>query len=165
MNIDETFWVAVAFFIFIGVLIYLKVPKKINDSLNNKIGDIKKEISEAEKLKEEAKNVLSNYESKINKAQKDSINILNQAKRESEKIIIENTEKFYDFIENRKKTTEQKIIQMKEDALKDIKNISVKITIEAIEKLIKNSIDKKKLDKLYDENLEQAKILLKKTIV
>jgi len=165
MNIDETFWVAVAFFIFIGVLIYLKVPKKINDSLNNKIGDIKKEISEAEKLKEEAKNVLSNYESKINKAQKDSINILNQAKKESEKIIIENTEKFYDFIENRKKTTEQKIIQMKEDALKDIKNISVKITIEAIEKLIKNSIDKKKLDKLYDENLEQAKILLKKTIV
>ena len=120
---------------------------------------------EAEKLKEEAKNVLSNYESKINKAQKDSINILNQAKKESEKIIIENTEKFYDFIENRKKTTEQKIIQMKEDALKDIKNISVKITIEAIEKLIKNSIDKKKLDKLYDENLEQAKILLKKTIV
>ena len=94
MNIDETFWVAVAFFIFIGVLIYLKVPKKINDSLNNKIGDIKKEISEAEKLKEEAKNVLSNYESKINKAQKDSINILNQAKKESEKIIIENTEKF-----------------------------------------------------------------------
>jgi len=165
MNIDETFWVAVAFFIFIGVLIYLKVPKKINDSLNNKIGDIKKEISEAEKLKEEAKNVLSNYESKINKAQKDSINILNQAKKESEKIIIENTEKFYDFIENRKKTTEQKIIQMKEDASKDIKNISVKITIEAIEKLIKNSIDKKKLDKLYDENLEQAKILLKKTIV
>ena len=165
MNIDETFWVAVAFFIFIGVLIYLKVPKKINDSLNNKIGDIKKEISEAEKLKEEAKNVLSNYESKINKAQKDSINILNQAKKESEKIIIENTEKFYDFIESRKKTTEQKIIQMKEDALKDIKNISVKITIEAIEKLIKNSIDKKKLDKLYDENLEQAKILLKKTIV
>ena len=165
MNIDETFWVAVAFFIFIGVLIYLKVPKKINDSLNNKIGDIKKEISEAEKLKEEAKNVLSNYESKINKAQKDSINILNQAKKEGEKIIIENTEKFYDFIENRKKTTEQKIIQMKEDALKDIKNISVKITIEAIEKLIKNSIDKKKLDKLYDENLEQAKILLKKTIV
>ena len=165
MNIDETFWVAVAFFIFIGVLIYLKVPKKINDSLNNKIGDIKKEISEAEKLKEEAKIVLSDYENKINKAQKDSINILNQAKKEGEKIIIENTEKFYDFIESRKKTTEQKIIQMKEDALKDIKNISVKITIEAIEKLIKNSIDKKKLDKLYDENLEQAKILLKKTIV
>ena len=87
----------------------------------------------------ESKNVLNNYESKINKAQKDSINILNQAKKESEKIIIENTEKFYDFIENRKKTTEQKIIQMKEDALKDIKNISVKITIEAIEKLIKNT--------------------------
>ena len=61
--------------------------------------------------------------------------------------------------------TEQKIVQMKEEALKDIKNTSVKVTIETIEQLIKNSIDKKKLDKLFDENLVQAKILLRKSIV
>ena len=65
MIIDATFWVAVSFFIFVGGLIYLKVPQKINASLNNQIDEIKKEIKEAEKLKEEAKNLLSNYESKL----------------------------------------------------------------------------------------------------
>ena len=51
-------------------------------------------------------------------------------------------------MENKKKNAEQKIVQMKENALKDIKNISVKVSMEAVEHLVKNSIDKKKLDKI-----------------
>ena len=50
---------------------------------------------------------------------------------------------------------------MKENALKDIKNISVKISIETVENLIKNSIDKNKLEKLYTKSLEQTKTSLK----
>ena len=67
MTIDATFWVAISFFIFLGVLIYLKVPQKINSSLTNQINEIKKELDEAEKLKAEAKNLLSDYEDKIEK--------------------------------------------------------------------------------------------------
>ena len=67
MTIDATFWVAVSFFIFIGGLIYLKVPQKINDTLTNQINLIRKELDEAEKLKVEAKNILSDYENKIEK--------------------------------------------------------------------------------------------------
>ena len=52
---------------------------------------------------------------------------------------------------------------MKENALKDIKNTSVKISIEAIEHLIKNSIDQNKLEKLYTSSIEQTKIALKHT--
>ena len=70
MIIDATFWVAVSFFIFFGVLIYLKVPQKINNSLNDQINEIKKELDEAEKLKIESKNLLSNYEDKIDKSKK-----------------------------------------------------------------------------------------------
>ena len=55
MIIDATFWVAVSFFIFLGVLIYLKVPQKINNSLTDQILEMKKELDEAEKLKIEAK--------------------------------------------------------------------------------------------------------------
>ena len=165
MIVNATFWVAVSFFIFLGAMIYLKVPQKINNSLASAISKIGNELKEAEQLKEEAKNLLSNYENKIDKSKKETKAILDSAKKESERTIIEKTKKFHRTIEEKNKNIEQKIIRMKEDALKDIKNISVKITIEAIEKLIKNSIDKKKLDKLYDENLEQAKILLKKTIV
>ena len=64
MTIDATFWVAISFFIFLGALVYLKVPQKVNSSLNDQIVNIKKELDEAEKLKEEAKNLLIDYEKK-----------------------------------------------------------------------------------------------------
>ena len=161
MTIDATFWVAISFFIFCGVLIYLKVPQKINITITNQINEIKKELDNAEKLKEEAKNLLSDYENNIDKSIKESKEIIDIAKKENEKIIIEKTKKFHQIIEERKKNNEQKIFQMKENALKDIKNISVKISIETVENLIKNSIDKNKLEKIYDNSLKQAKIALK----
>ena len=161
MTIDATFWVAVSFFIFFGVLIYLKIPQKINLSLTNQIGAIKKELDEAEKLKREAKNLLSDYDSKIDKSKKETQEIINLAKKDSEKNILEKTKKFHQLIENKKKNAEQKIIQMKENALKDIKNISVKVSMEAVEHLIKNSIDENKIAKLYSKSLEQTKTSLK----
>ena len=163
MNIDATFWVAVSFFIFLGGLVYLKVPQKINNSLTNGINEIKKELEEAEKLKEEARNLLDVYESKIAKSQEESKKIIDAAKKESENAILENTAKFHQIIEERKKSTEQKIFQMKENALKDIKNISVKISIETAENLIKYSIDKNKLENFYTNSLVQTKIALKQT--
>ncbi len=165
MSIDATFWVAVSFFIFIGGLIYLKVPQKIDGSLTDQINSIKKEINEAEKLKVEAKNLLSDYESKIDKSKKETQQIINLAKAESEKSIIEKTKKFHQLLEDRKKNMELKISQMKENALREIKNISVKVSIESVEHLIKNSIDKSKLEKIYFESLEQTKSTLKKTKV
>ena len=164
MTIDATFWVAISFFIFFGALVYLKVPQKINDSLTDQINEIKKELDEAEKLKIEAKTLLSDYENKIDKSTKETKAIINLANKDSEKTILEKTEKFYQIIENKKKDVEQKIVQMKENALKDIKNISVKISIEAVEKLIKNSIAKNKLENLYIKSLEQTKVALKNTI-
>jgi len=161
MTIDATFWVAISFFIFFGVLIYLKVPQKINITMANQINEIKKELDNAEKLKEEAKNLLSDYENNIDKSIKESKEIIDIAKKDNEKIIIEKTKKFHQIIEERKKNNEQKIFQMKENALKDIKNISVKISIETVENLIKNSIDKNKLEKIYDNSLKQAKTALK----
>jgi len=161
MTIDATFWVAVSFFIFFGLLIYLKVPQKINNSLTEQINNMKKEINEAEKLKVEAKNLLSNYENKIDRSKKEVLNIINLAKKDNEKTILEKMEKFHQIMENKKKNTEQKIAQMKENALKDIKNISVKISIETVEHLINNSINRDKLEKLYTKSLEQAKTSLK----
>ena len=162
MTIDATFWIAISFFIFFGVLIYLKVPQKINITITNQINEIKKELDNAEKLKEEAKNLLSDYENNIDKSIKESKEIIDIAKKENEKIIIEKTKKFHQIIEERKKNNEQKIFQMKENALKDIKNISVKISMETVENLIKNSIDKNKLEKIYDNSLKQAKTALKR---
>ena len=165
MTIDATFWVAVSFFIFIGVLIYLKVPQNVNNSLDAQINRIKKELDEAEKLKVESKNILSDYENKIDKSKKETQKIINEAKKDSEKNILDKTKKFHELIEERKRNAEQKIVQMKENALRDIKNISIKISIEAVKHLIKNSIDKSKIEKIYTESLEQVKTSLRNTKV
>ena len=163
MSIDATFWVAIAFFIFFGGLIYLKVPQKVNTSLNEKINIIKKELNEAEKLKNEAKTLLSDYENKLDKSKKESKLIIETAKKESEKNILEKTKKFHQLLEAKKISTQTKIIQMKENALKEIKNISINISIKSVENIIKNSIDKNKLDKLYVSSLEEVKKSLKET--
>ena len=165
MMIDATFWVAIAFVIFIIGLIYLKVPQKINDSLTNQINEMKKELENAEKLKVEAKNLLSDYENKIDKSIKETRKIIDQAKKDSEKNILEKMGRFHQITEDRKKSAEQKIVQMKENALQEIKNISIKITMEAVKHLIINSIDKKKLEKFYAKSLEQTKTVLKSTRV
>ena len=81
MAFDATFWVAVSFFIFFGILIYLKIPQKINELLNKLILDIKNEIDESEKLRTEAKILLDNAQKKLDTAQSGSNEILDQAKK------------------------------------------------------------------------------------
>ena len=165
MIIDATFWVAISFFIFLFGLIYLKVPNKINNSLNAKINEIVKELNEAKKLKSEAKNLLSDYESKIDKSKKETKEIIAKARKESEAAIIEKNKKFHQMMEDRKRNAEHKIAQMKQNALDEIKNMSIAISIKAVKNIIKNSIDEKKLEKIYIDSLEQTKKALKITRV
>ena len=161
MNFDATFWVAVSFFLFVGVLLYFKVPQKIFTTLDESINKIKKDIEEAEKLKEEAKNILSDYEARLDKSKVEIDLMIKNAKKESENNIIKTNDQFHKIFENRKKMAEEKIKQMKLQATKDIKNYSVEVAIIALEKIIKNSIDKKKLDKIYVSSVNEAKKILK----
>ncbi len=162
MTLDATFWVTISFLIFLGVLIYFKVPQKIKDALEQNILKIKSQISEAEKLKEDAKNILTEHEKKISSSKKEVEEMLNKASEEAEKNVIKVNKEFHNLMENRKKNAEERIRQLKNQAQKDIKNASVKIAIESVEKLIKNSLDKSKLDKIYNSSIEETKLALKK---
>ena len=162
MAFDATFWVAVSFIIFFGGLIYLKIPQKINETLNKLILDIKNEIEESEKLRSESKILLDNAQNKLDSAQLESKKILEQAKKETDELIIEMNDKFHKSSEIKKNLGENKITQMKETALKEIKNVSIKIAVDSVKKIITTSIDKSKLDNLFEKNLEETKIALKK---
>ena len=162
MVIDSTFWVAVSFFIFIGGLIYLKIPQKINEILNKLILDIKNEIDESEKLRTEAKTLLDNAQNKLDTAENVKEEILDQAKKDSDKMIIEINEKFHKSSDLKKNLAENKINQMKENAIQEIKDASIKIAIDSVKKIITTSIDKSKLDTLFQKNLDETKDELKK---
>ena len=162
MTIDETFWVTISFLIFLGILLYFKIPNKIKETLEQSILNIKNQINEAEKLKEDAKNILTEHEKKISNSKNEVKEMINKASEEAEKNVIKANKEFHNLMENRKKNAEERIRQLKNQAEKDIKNASVKISIESVKKLIKNSLDKSKLDKIYSSSIEETKLALKK---
>ena len=94
MEFDSTFWVAISFVIFFGVLIYFKIPRKINEALDTKISEIKNELDESEKLRIETKKLLEDSQSKLSSAVKESKKIIDQAKNDSEKMVSELELKF-----------------------------------------------------------------------
>ena len=162
MAIDATFWVAISFIIFFGGLIYLKIPQKINEILNKLISDIKNEIDESEKLRTEAKILLDNAQKKLDTAQSINNEILEQAKKDSDNLIIELNDKFHKSSEIKKNLAENKISQMREAAIKEIKDTSIKIAVDSVKKIISTSVDKSKLDILFQKNLDETKEELKK---
>ena len=162
MTIDATFWVMISFFLFVGLLIYFQIPQKIKSTLEENISNIKSQIDEADKLKEDAKNILTEHEKKISNSKAEMKSMIAKASEEAEKNIIKTNQDFHNLMENKKRNAEERIRQLKNQALKDIKNTSVKIAMESVEKLLKNSLDKSKLDKIYMSSIEETKLALKK---
>ena len=162
MMIDSAFWVAVSFFIFLGVLIYFKIPQKVKKILEENISNIKNQINDAEDLKEEAKSILSEHEKKISNSKAEVKLMISKAIETSDKNVLATNKEFHNLMESRKKNAEERIKQMKNQAIKDIKNASIIIAVESVEKLLKNSIDKSKLDKIYLSSIEETKLALKK---
>jgi len=143
-------------------LVYFKIPQKVNEILNQLISNIKNEIDESEKLRNEAKTLLDNSQAKLDSADNEAKKITEQAKKDSEKLVIEINEKFHRSAEIKKKLAETKITQMKEAAIKEIKDTSIKTAVDSVKKIISTSVDKNKLDAIFEKDLEEAKTELKK---
>ena len=162
MAIDATFWVAVSFIIFFGALIYLKIPQKISEMLDKMISDIKNEIDESEKLRTESKKLLDDAQSKLNSVSVETQKIIDSAKSDSDRLVIDMNDKFHKSAEIKKNLAKIKIAQMKEAAIKEIKDTSIKIAVNSVKKIITTSVDKSKLDTLFQKNLDETKEELKK---
>ena len=106
--------------------------------------------------------LLDNAQKKLNTAQSVGNEILEQAKKDGDKLIIELNDKFHKSSEIKKNSAEIKISQMKDNAIKEIKNTSVKIAVDSVKKIITTSVDKSKLDTLFEKNLNETKEELKK---
>ena len=162
MEFDATFWVAISFLLFFGLLIYFKIPQKVNELLSKMIQDIGKEIDESEKLRKESKILLDKAQSKLDTSDSENKRIINVAKKEAENLIIEMNDKFHKNAEIKKKLAQSKIVQMKDGAIKEIRNASIKIAVDSAKKVISSSVDKSKLDTLFEKKLEETKSELKK---
>ena len=157
MAFDATFWVAISFIIFFGVLVYFKIPQQVNELLGKMINDIKNEISESEKLRSESKVLLDNAQLKLDTAQNESKKIIDSAKKDSENLIIEMNDKFYKSTEIKKNSAQLKIKQMKDAAIKEIKDTSIKLAVNIIKE---NFAKSEVVNKFFPDMISQRLVLV-----
>ena len=153
---DATFWVAISFLIFIALLIYKKVPGLINKVLDDKISEIKKKVEESEKLKNDSEKLLSTYQAKLNDSKKECDLILQNAKSISDKDSNELTEKFKNSLKSRERSVEEKITNLKNEALKEIELKAAMLSADAVREIMKNEIDEKKRADINFTSVKQS---------
>ena len=150
-------WVAVAFVLFIGLGIYLKVPAMLAKMLDERADKIGKELAEAKKLREEAQALLTEYQKKRAEAEKDAANIVAQAKLEAESYSVETRKKLAETIERRTKQAAQKIAQAEAAAIKEVRTTATEAAIAAASKLVGEAVQGAAGGKLIDESIAAVK--------
>jgi F-type H+-transporting ATPase subunit b len=150
-------WVAVAFLLFIALIIYLKVPAKIAAMLDDRSARIARELSEAEKLRKEAQEILADYQKKRIEAEKNAENIVAQAKIEAEALAAETRAKFAETLERRTRQAEQKIAQAEAAAIKDVRNAATEIAVAAAARIMGDTVKGAKGAQLIEDSIKAVK--------
>ncbi len=154
---DATFWALVGLIIFLGILAYFKVPAMIAKSLDGRADKIRNELEEARKLREEAAEVLAEYQRKRKEAEKEAESVVEAAKREAEAIAKEAKAKTEEYVERRTVMAEQKIAQAEADAINAVRSTAVDVAISATEKLLGEKVTTKAAGDLFKQSLSQVK--------
>ena len=154
---EPEFWVAVSFFIFLGLVLYLGVHKKIAAALDARAATIAKELAEAKRLREEAEKVLADYKRKEGDAAKEAQNIISLASKEAETLAEETRRSKCSFIERRMKLAEDKIARAQAEALREVRHAAADAAVIAAQSLIAKSLTPETADKLVKQGIEALK--------
>ena len=152
-------WVFIAFIIFVSIAIYLKVPNMVTKILDDQINKIKNDLDDARKLKEDANSLLAEYERKIESANKESENIINQAKKNAMAYEENSNKKIEEFISRSEKQSIEKIQQAEKSAIKKISEEIVNKSVEVSEKIILKNMNDQNNSKLFESSIDQIKKL------
>ena len=136
MLFDPETWVALAFIVFVAGLGYLGVHRMIAKSLDERSGRIKAELDEARKLKEEAAQLLADYQRKRQEAEGEAQEIIAGAKAEAERLAAEAKTKIEEFVARRTKMAETKIAQAEAQATADVRSAAADAAVAAAEKIL-----------------------------
>ena len=118
---DATFWALVGLIIFLGIIFYVKVPAKIVGSLDDRANKIRDELEEAKRLREEAQQLMAEYQRKRQEAEEEAEGIVAAAKREAEALKVDAKVKTEEFVARREALAEQKIAQAEVDAVSAVR--------------------------------------------
>jgi F-type H+-transporting ATPase subunit b len=157
MFFEAEFWVAVAFVIFVGVLLYVGVHKTIAGALDKRRGRIQSELEEAARLKAEAQALLAEYRQKTANAEKEAAAIIEGAKADAERLAAEAHAKLEEFVARRTKMAEVKIAQAEQQALAEVRSVAAEAAVAASETLLAAGAKGKVAEQLIARGIEDVK--------
>ena len=140
---DAAFWATISLFVFLGVVIYLKVPGMIGKALDGRIKAIEGELAEAERLRQEAKFLLEEYEAKRQAATTEAEGIVAAAREEAFRLTAEAKTSLETLIARRAKAVEDKIAQAESQAIAEVRARSADVAVEAARVLLTKQMSSK----------------------
>jgi len=158
---EPEFWVAISFFLFVGLVLYLGVHKKIAAALDARAALIAKELEEARRLRDEAEKVLADYKRKQGEAVTETKNIVNLAVREAEALAAETRKSVKEHFDRRMKLAEDKIARAEQDAMREVRSVAVDAAVAAAQSLIAQNLTADRAGKLVSESIDTLKSKLK----
>src|SRR3954469_3196496 len=157
MFAEPEFWVAVAFVIFLGILVYAGVPKMLLTALDDRGKRVQAELDEARGLLEKAQRLLAEYKAKQRQADTEAAAIIEGAKAEAERIAAESKIKMEEFVARRTKMAETKIAQAEAQAVADVRAAAAEAAVAAAEKILTESVTGKVADDLLTRGVGEVK--------
>jgi F-type H+-transporting ATPase subunit b len=154
---EPEFWVAVSFFLFLGLVIYLGVHKKVAAALDARAAAIAKELEDAKRLRDEAEKVLADYRRKEGDAANEAQGIIELAAKEAEILAAETRRSMKEQFDRRMKLAEDKIARAEADALREVREAAADAAIAAAQSVIAAKLTPETADKLVKQGIEALK--------
>lgn len=155
MEVTATEIAFVSLLLFIGLLVYLKVPAAIMGALDSKSQAIAKELHDARKLREEAEALLAEYEAKRAAAEAEAKAIVESAKEQAALVAEETRASMTAAIQRREQQAEDRIAQAEARATSEVRAAATDAAINAAEKLIRERLTDKAQSALVTEGVAE----------
>ncbi len=154
---STTFWVLVAFLLFVGLLIWFGVPGIVGKLLDDRAEAIRNELDEARKLREDAQSLLAEYQRKAKEAEAEAKSIIDQARQEAETLATEAKKSLEESLTRRSKLAEEKIARAEAQALSEVRSTAVQTAIAAAEELLKTRVAGSTANALIEKSIGDLK--------
>lgn len=154
---DPVFWVNIAFLLFIGLLVYYKVPGMVAKALDARADAIRNELDEARRLREEAQALLDDYKKRAREAEEEAKVIVDQAKHEAEALAEQTRQNLAESIARRSKLAEEKIARAEVQAIDEVRAAAVENALTAAEKVLRNRVTGEQSDRFVEEAIKDLK--------
>ncbi len=153
---NTNFVVLLAFLLFVGLLIYLKVPGKLNGMLDERANGIQSELDEARSLREEAQSILAEYERKQKEVQNQADQIILHAKEEAKIAAAAAKDNLKASIKRRLASAEDQILSAQIAAVKEVKDTAVIVAIAAAKDVISSGMNTSHANELIETAIKDA---------